>query len=101
MSLSKSDVIDKVKNLLDVSPGSNGSSRRKCYDCVESLIEIIKQSLEKGEDVLMSGFGKFCVKEKKTRRGRNPETGEVMQIEARRVVTFKYSKKLRDRINGK
>jgi len=55
---------------------------------VESLLEIIKQTLESGEDVLINGFGKFCVKEKGKRRGRNPQTGESAIIDARRVVTF-------------
>jgi integration host factor subunit alpha len=68
---------------------------------VESFFEIIKQSLESGEDVLISGFGKFCLKEKKERKGRNPETGDAMILDARRIVTFKCSGVLRDRINGK
>jgi integration host factor subunit alpha len=57
--------------------------------------------LEPGEDVLISGFGKFCVKEKKERKGRNPATGDAMMLAPRKVVTFKCSGKLRDRINGK
>jgi len=60
----------------------------------------MKRSLESGEDVMISGFGKFCVKEKKERRGRNPSTGEDMVLEPRKVVTFKCSGNLRDRING-
>lgn len=67
---------------------------------VESFFEIIKQSLESGEDVLISGFGKFCVKDKKERKGRNPETGDDMMLDARRIVTFKCSKNMRDKING-
>jgi len=55
--------------------------------------------LESGEDVLISGFGKFCVKEKRKRRGRNPATGEDMMLAPRRVVIFRCSGKLRDRIN--
>ena len=65
-----------------------------------SLLEIIKSALESGDDVLMSGFGKFCVRDKKARRGRNPATGEDKMLRARRVVTFKYSGKLRERLNG-
>jgi len=67
----------------------------------ESLQEIIKQTLESGEDVLISGFGKFCVREKKKRPGRNPQTGENVIIDARRVVTFQCSELLRGEINGK
>jgi integration host factor subunit alpha len=69
-------------------------------DLVETLIEIIKRSLEKGEDVLISGFGKFCVKNKKERRGRNPATGNDLTLRGRRVITFKCSGKLRNKINS-
>jgi integration host factor subunit alpha len=65
------------------------------------LIEIVKSSLASGEDVLVSGFGKFCVKDKSERKGRNPATGEDAILPARRVVTFKCSGKLRDKVNGK
>jgi integration host factor subunit alpha len=61
---------------------------------------MIKRTLESGEDVLISSFGRFCVKEKRKRRGRNPATGDDMMLEPRRVVTFKCSGKLRDKING-
>jgi integration host factor subunit alpha len=64
------------------------------------MLEIIKQALESGEDVLISGFGKFCVKEKRERKGRTPATGEDMMLAPRRVVTFRCSGKLRDTING-
>jgi integration host factor subunit alpha len=67
---------------------------------IETLLEIMKRTLESGEDVLVSGFGKFCVKEKHERRGRNPATGEDMMLEPRRVVTFTCSRKLRGKING-
>ncbi len=63
------------------------------------MLEIIKGALESGEDVLVSGFGKFCVNEKKQRKVRNPKTGEDLMLRSRRVVTFKCSGKLRDRIN--
>ena len=66
---------------------------------VGTLLEIIKSRLSSGEDVLISGFGKFCVKEKRERRGRNPVTGEDMMLAPRRVVTFKCSRQLRDEIN--
>ena len=68
---------------------------------VHSLLEIIKQTLESAEDVLITGFGKFCVKEKRERRGRNPQTGEDLMLDSRRVVTFRCSGVLRDKINGK
>jgi integration host factor subunit alpha len=67
---------------------------------IETLLEIIKRSLESGEDVLVSGFGKFCVRGKHERRGRNPATVEEMMLAPRRVVTFKCSGKLRDKINS-
>jgi integration host factor subunit alpha len=63
-------------------------------------LEIIKSALTDGDDVLVSGFGKFCVKEKRPRRGRNPATGEDLMLRQRRVVTFKCSGKLRNKING-
>ena len=70
-------------------------------EMVDSLLEIIKQTLESGEDVLISGFGKFSVKEKMERQGRNPQNGQPMLLAPRKVLTFKCSGKLRDRINGK
>jgi integration host factor subunit alpha len=66
---------------------------------IETLLELIKFTLASGEDVLISGFGKFCVNEKRQRKGRNPATGEDMMLAARRVVTFKCSGQLRDKIN--
>jgi integration host factor subunit alpha len=69
-------------------------------EITETLLEIIKKSLESGEDVLVSGFGKFCVKEKRERRGRNPSTGEDMMMRSRKVLTFRCSGKLRKKING-
>jgi len=74
--------------------------KTRSTEIVETFLEIIKSTLESGEDVLVSGFGKFSVNEKKERRGRNPATGEDMMLEARKVVTFKCSGKLRNRING-
>ncbi len=73
--------------------------KNKSSEIVESLLEIIKSTLASEEDVLISEFGKFCVKEKKERRGRNPATAENLMLAPRRVVTFKCSGKLRDRIN--
>ena len=78
---------------------ANGYPRNKAVALVETLLELIKSKLSSGEDVLVSGFGKFCVKKKRDRRGRNPATGEDMMLEARKVVTFKCSGQLRDKIN--
>jgi integration host factor subunit alpha len=78
-----------------------GYPKNQSSEMIETLLELIKRSLESGEDILVSGFGKFCVKTKHERRGRNPATGEDMMLEPRRVVTFNCSRKLRDRINGK
>jgi len=92
MALTKSDIVAKVQEI--------GFTNKIAVDVVESFLEIIKQTLEGEEDVLVSGFGKFCVKEKAPRRGRNPATGSDMDLWGRRVVTFKCSGKLRERING-
>ena len=92
MALTKNDIVSTVHEL--------GFTKKKSVDIVESLLEIIKNSLERGEDVLISGFGKFCVKKKGQRRGRNPATGSDLILRERKVVTFKCSGKLRDKING-
>jgi integration host factor subunit alpha len=92
MALTKSDIVAKVHEL--------GFTKKKAVDVIESLLEIIKDTLEKGDDVLVSGFGKFCVKDKKQRRGRNPATGSDLILRERKVVTFKCSGKLRNKING-
>ena len=68
---------------------------------VDSLLDVIKRTLEEGEDVLISGLGKFCIMEKDKRRGRNPQTGQDLFLDERRVVTFKCSSVLRDKMNGK
>ncbi|MBS3809204.1 MAG: integration host factor subunit alpha [Desulfobacterales bacterium] len=91
MALTKNNIVEQVNEL--------GFTKKKSVEIVESLLEIIKRSLENDEDVLVSGFGKFCVKQKSTRRGRNPATGEDLLLNARKVVTFKCSGKLRERIN--
>ena len=91
MALTKSDIVAKVHEL--------GFTKKKSVDTVESLMSIIKSTLEKSEDVLISGFGKFCVKEKKQRRGRNPATGADLMLKERKVVTFKCAGKLRGKIN--
>ena len=92
MALTKSDIVATVHEL--------GFTKKKSVDIIESLLEIIKGTLEKSEDVLISGFGKFCVKNKRQRRGRNPATGQDLILRERRVITFKCSGKLRCKING-
>ncbi len=93
MALTKTQVVDSVQERI-------GFSRKKSTELVEQLIEIIKDNIEKGDDVLISGFGKFCVKEKGVRKGRNPATGADMMLEKRKVVTFKCSSVLRDKVNN-
>jgi len=92
MALTKNHIIDSIQN-------SIGYPRNKSVELTETLLEIIKKTLEGGEDIMISGFGKFCVKEKKQRRGRNPATGEDMMLKPRKVVTFTCSGKLREKIN--
>jgi integration host factor subunit alpha len=77
-----------------------GCQLNQSVEMIETLLELIKFTLASGEDVLISGFGKFCVNEKRQRKGRNPATGEDMMLAARRVVTFKCSGQLRDKINN-
>jgi integration host factor subunit alpha len=76
-------------------------TNKKSVETVEILLELIKRTLESGEDVMISNFGKFCVKKKKERRGRDPSTGKDMMMAPRKTVTFRCSGKLRDRINDK
>jgi integration host factor subunit alpha len=94
MTLTKADLIDSIYNQIDLP-------KAKSAHLVESVLEIIKKTLESGEDILISGFGKFSVKEKNDRRGRDPHTREDLMLDARRVVTFRCSGVLRDKINGK
>ena len=93
MALTKTIIAEKIQNELDLS-------RTATYEIMEEFLEIIKETIENGEDIMISGFGKFCVNEKKARKGRNPATDEEMILPARRVVTFKCSGKLRDQINN-
>jgi len=95
MSVTKADLINKVHK---IHPGFN---RIKSTDAVESFLKIIKKSLANGDDVLLSGFGKFNVKDKSARRGRNPKTGGSMMLDARRVVVFKPSGSFRKAVNNK
>ena len=92
MTLTKLAIVESIAE-------QNGLPKTKSSEIVETLLEIIKKSLESGEDVLIPGFGKFCVKKKKQRRGRNPATGEDMMLRPRKIVTFKSSGKLKDKVN--
>ncbi len=93
MSLRKIDIIDSIYSQLDIP-------KKDCVRLIESLFEIIRDDLSKGKDVMISGFGKWSVKAKKKRRGRNPQTGEALTIGARKVVTFKSSTVLRNALNS-
>lgn len=84
-----------------VYKNSKDLTRKQSDAAVDFIVETIKARLEKGEDVLISGFGKFNIRDKSARRGRNPITGKPLMLEARRVVTFKPSGSLRKKVNGK
>ena len=86
-------------NLVQTLYDQAGLSKHQSRAAIERVFELIKKALESGEDVLISGFGKFIVKEKATRRGRNPATGEDLTLDPRRVITFKCSPRMRDRID--
>ncbi len=92
MALTKIEIIERVSEGLNLSGG-------EAKDTVEEMLEIIKSTLASGEDIMISGFGRFQVNKKAPRKGRNPATGNDMMLEGRRVVTFKCSGKLRDQIN--
>jgi integration host factor subunit alpha len=92
MTLTKGGIIEEIRK-------RNGFSKKKSIETIEALLEIIKNNLASGEDVMISRFGKFCVNQKKERRGRNPATGNDMMLSPRKVVAFKCSRKLRDRVN--
>ena len=93
MALTKAHVIESIHSKL-------GLPKKNCAEIFETLLDIMKNSLADGDEVLISGFGKFCVKNKKERRGRNPATGSDMMLDQRRVVTFRCSSVLRSKING-
>jgi len=91
-SLTKQTIIEKISTKNNCSPS-------QAKNTLESLLEIVKSTLASGEDIMISGFGKFQVNEKAPRKGRNPATGEDMMLKGRKTVTFKCSGGLRDRIN--
>ena len=94
MILTKNQLTDSIQKEI-------GVPKSRSVELVGALFEIIKATLANGEDVLISGFGKFCVKDKHDRRGRNPSTGEDMMLGARRIVTFKCSLPMKQKLNGK
>ncbi len=93
MTCTKTTLIEKISEGIDQSPS-------EAKDTIEHLLEIMKSTLASGEDVMISGFGKFQVNDKAPRKGRNPATGKGMILDKRRIVTFKCAGVLRDRING-
>jgi len=93
MTLTKIQIVESIHN-------ETGLPKNKSTEIVETFIEIIKKTLASGEDVMISNFGRFCVKEKAERKGRNPATGDDLMLEPRKVVTFRCSGKLRERVDG-
>ena len=94
MTLTKAELIDAIYEKV-------GLSKKEAADLVELLFETLKEELCKGGTIKISGFGKFRIRDKKSRMGRNPQTGSAMEISARKVLTFTPSRILRDGINGK
>ena len=94
MSLTKLHLIEALERGTDLT-------KQDAREVLDDLLELVKQSLEAGAEVKISGFGVFQAREKRARQGRNPITGEPMEIRARRVVTFKPSQKLRAALNGR
>jgi integration host factor subunit alpha len=93
MALTKNTLIEKIIEETKLS-------KKASTDSIEAILEIMKSTLESGDDILVSGFGKFSVNEKNARKGRNPATGDDLMLPAKKVVTFKCSGKLKDRMNG-
>ena len=91
--MTKADIVEVVHN-------RTGFSKKESSEAVESILDILKEVLEEGEKIKLSGFGNFVIRNKEVRKGRNPKTGEEMEISARSVLTFKPSQKLKDHING-
>ena len=92
--MTKAELIEKVQER------NSGLTRKEAAELVESIFDTIKESLEAGENIKVSGFGNFVVRDKEARRGRNPQTGEEITISARRVLTFKPSGGLKTVLNG-
>lgn len=92
MTITKAELVKILHSNTDLP-------KEKCGRAVESMFELMKEKLEQGNDVLISGFGKWSVNSKNPRKGRNPQTGEALMLDARRVVTFKCSKKMKESVN--
>lgn len=90
--MTKADIFEKVQD-------NTGLTKKESAEMVEAVFSIMKNALESGDNLKISGFGRFLVKKKADRRGRNPQTGETITIEARRILTFKPSGVLKDQIN--
>ncbi|MBU0465696.1 MAG: integration host factor subunit alpha [Proteobacteria bacterium] len=93
MALTKQIIIEKISEKNNLSPS-------EAKNTIETLLEIMKSTLASGEDIMISGFGKFQVNEKAPRKGRNPATGKDMVLDKRRVVVFKCGGRLRAKLNG-
>jgi len=93
MALTKIDIVEKIHNQMEIS-------KKDAVDLVECVLAILKSTLGTGEKIKIAGFGTFEVKQKKDRTGRNPQTGEAITIDARRILTYKPSNLLKARING-
>lgn len=91
-TMTKADIIEAIYQKV-------GFSKKEAADLVEMIFNLIKETLAKGEKIKISGFGNFVVRDKKSRTGRNPQTGEAIKITARRVLTFKPSQVLRSEVN--
>ena len=94
MSLTKADIVERVYK-------EAGFSKKEAADLVDMVFKVIKDTLSRGEKVKISGFGNFSIRDKSTRVGRNPQTGDSMDISARRVLTFKPSQVLKEDITGR
>ena len=92
--MTKADISDAIYNQI------GGFSKREAADVVDKVLDVMKDTLAKGEKLKISGFGSFSVRSKHARKGRNPQTGETITIAPRRVVTFKASQMLKDRLNN-
>ena len=90
--MTKADLVETVS-------GTCGFSKKESAGLVECVFSLAKECLQSGEDLKISGFGKFEVKQKKSRRGRNPHTGEALEISARKILSFKPSQLLKDALN--
>ena len=99
MTAGKAQEMNK-KDIVEAIHEKVGFSRRETAAIVDSALETIKTSLAKGEPVMISAFGKFSVRKKRAHKGRNPQTGEAMTLKARKVITFKVSRVLKERINA-